>query len=261
MNHVNILAIGAHPDDIELGCGGLLVKAAKNGHNVYMYTLTRGEASGDPHRRTNELINSAKVIGAKKLWIDNFPDTHLSVSSDLINHIERIILKTGADLVLTHSMCDIHHDHRASATATVEAGRFASNILSYEIPLTRDFKPQVFHDISDVINEKICLVRLFKSQRDKVYLHSNAIIGLASYRALQSRMNSTAENMEIEEVKHVEAFEVLKISLDSSLKLAHVNSIVSSEEKMGHKPLTEDLMEIMPQLEIANSTHEQTIIK
>lgn len=125
MNHVNILAIGAHPDDIELGCGGLLVKAGKNGHNVYMYTLTRGEASGDPHHRTNELINSAKVIG------------------DLINHIERIILKTGADLVLTHSMHDIHHDHRASATATVEAGRFASNILSYEIPLTKDFKPQV----------------------------------------------------------------------------------------------------------------------
>jgi len=40
------VAIGAHPDDIELGCGGLVLKAVRNGHNVYMYTLTRESASG-----------------------------------------------------------------------------------------------------------------------------------------------------------------------------------------------------------------------
>jgi LmbE family N-acetylglucosaminyl deacetylase len=45
---MNILAIGAHPDDIELGCGGLLLKAVRQGHSVWMYTLTRGAASGDP---------------------------------------------------------------------------------------------------------------------------------------------------------------------------------------------------------------------
>ncbi|HET7337378.1 MAG TPA: PIG-L family deacetylase, partial [Candidatus Nitrosotalea sp.] len=43
---MNILAIGAHPDDIELGCGGLLIKSARQGHNVFMYSLTRGGAGG-----------------------------------------------------------------------------------------------------------------------------------------------------------------------------------------------------------------------
>ena len=145
-----------------------------------MYTITRGGASGDPIQRTQELIQSSKFIGAKALWIDDFEDTHLSVNGDLISNIESFVNRSGADLVLTHSLNDTHHDHRAVASATSEAGRFVPNIISYEIPLTRDFKPQVFHDISDVIDEKIKLIQIFKSQRDKVYLHANAIKGLAA---------------------------------------------------------------------------------
>ena len=81
---MNILAIGAHPDDIELGCGGLLIKCASQGHSVNMYAVTRGSASGDPVQRTRELQESAKFIGASNLWIDNFEDTKLSVNDDLI---------------------------------------------------------------------------------------------------------------------------------------------------------------------------------
>ena len=95
---MKILAIGAHPDDIELGCGGLLLRAARQGHSVFMYTLTRGGASGDPEQRTKELLQSAKFIGAKKVWIDNFEDTKLSLNSELINHIE-FFLSTGRTLI------------------------------------------------------------------------------------------------------------------------------------------------------------------
>src|ERR1044071_9504007 len=116
---MNILAIGAHPDDIELGCGGLLIKAARQGHNVSMYTLTRGAASGDPVQRTKELMQSAKFIGAKKLWIDNFEDTRLnSNTAELINHIEFFINKANPDLIITHSLGDVHHDHKAIAAST-----------------------------------------------------------------------------------------------------------------------------------------------
>jgi LmbE family N-acetylglucosaminyl deacetylase len=107
-----------------------------------MYTITRGGASGDPIQRTQELIQSSKFIGAKALWIDDFEDTHLSVNGDLISNIESFVNRSGADLVLTHSLNDTHHDHRAVASANSEAGRFVPNIISYEIPLTRDFKPQ-----------------------------------------------------------------------------------------------------------------------
>jgi LmbE family N-acetylglucosaminyl deacetylase len=209
---VNILAIGAHPDDIELGCGGLLIKAARQGHGVFMYTLTRGAASGDPQQRAKELMQSAKFIGAKALWIDNFEDTKLNVNtSELINHIEFFINKADPDLILTHSLGDYHHDHRAIAASTLEAGRFIPNIMSYEIPLTKDFKPQVFYDISDVVDDKVELIKIFWSQQTKLYLKANAIKGLAEYRALQSRLNTS--------INHVEAFEVLKMCFGKEFKL------------------------------------------
>jgi LmbE family N-acetylglucosaminyl deacetylase len=154
-----------------------------------MYTLTRGSASGDPKERTKVLIQSSKIIGADGLWIDNFEDTHLSNSHDLINHIEFIIRKIQADIVITHSLNDTHHDHRAVAASTIEAGRNVPNIMAYEIPLTKNFKPQIFYDITDVIEEKVELLKLFKSQNDKLYLKSNALKGLAGYRALRRRLN------------------------------------------------------------------------
>jgi LmbE family N-acetylglucosaminyl deacetylase len=208
---MNILAIGAHPDDIELGCGGLLIKAARQGHNVFMYSLTRGGASGDPSQRADELKRSARFIGAKHLWIDNFEDSKLSVTNDLINHIEFFINKAKPDLILTHSHGDVHHDHRAIALSTVEAARFNSNVLSYEIPLTKTFEPKVFFDISDVVHEKVELIEIFWSQQSKLYLKANGIKGLAEYRALQSRLNTG--------VKYVEAFEVLKLCFDKEFKL------------------------------------------
>ena len=52
---MNILAIGAHPDDIEIGCGGMLIKAVRNGHSVYLYNITQGEKAGDPQQRAAEL--------------------------------------------------------------------------------------------------------------------------------------------------------------------------------------------------------------
>lgn len=211
---MNILAIGAHPDDIELGCGGTLLKASRQGHSVFMYTLTRGAASGDPEQRTKELMKSAKFIGAKRLWIDNFEDTKLSISSDLINHIEFFINKADPDIVMTHSIGDTHHDHRAIAASTIEAGRLIPNILAYEIPVTRDFKPQVYYDISDVIDDKIELINIFWSQRTKMFLKSNAIKGLAEYRALQSRLNT--------HVTCVEAFEVQKLCFSKEFRLLKV---------------------------------------
>jgi len=211
---MNILAIGAHPDDIELGCGGTLLKASRQGHNIFMYTLTRGAASGDPEQRTGELMKSAKFIGAKRLWIDNFEDTKLSLSSDLINHIEFFINKADPDIVITHSLGDTHHDHRAIAASTVEAGRFTPNILAYEIPVTRDFHPQVYYDISDVIDDKIELINIFWSQRTKMFTKSNAIKGIAEYRALQSRLNT--------QVTCVEAFEVQKMCFTKEFKLLKV---------------------------------------
>ena len=211
---MNILAIGAHPDDIELGCGGMLVRAARSGHQVYMCTVTRGAASGDPNERTQELFKSAKFMGAKGVTIGDFQDTKLTVDNELINFLESCINKADPDIILTHFHGDIHHDHRAVSTATQEAARFNSNVLAYEIPLTRNFEPKVYYDISDVIDDKIELIRIYWSQRSKLYTKANAIKSLAEFRALQSRLNTS--------INYVEAFDVLKLCLDKEFKLQKV---------------------------------------
>lgn len=180
---------------------------------MHIYTLTRGGASGDAAERAEESRESARFIGAR-LWLDDFPDTGLTGGSELIGHIESRIDSVHPDLILTHHLRDSHHDHRAVATATLEAGRFDANILQYEIPLTRDFEPKVFFDISDVIDDKEALINIFRSQQKKLYLGSNAIRGLAEYRALQSRLNTS--------INYVEAFDAAKLCLSPEFALRKV---------------------------------------
>jgi len=211
---MNILAIGAHPDDIELGCGGLMLKAARSGHNIFMMVLTKGSASGDPEERAAEVMQAARFVGAKGVRIGNFVDSTLTVGPMLINFIEEYMDQVSPDLILTHSAGDVHHDHRAVAAATVEAGRFYSNILSYEIPLTKNFDPKVFFDVTDVIDDKVRLLKIFWSQETKLYLKANSVKSLAEFRAFQSRLASS--------VCQAEAYEVVKMCLDKEFRLMKI---------------------------------------
>jgi LmbE family N-acetylglucosaminyl deacetylase len=202
---MNILAIGAHPDDIEIGCGGLLLKAVKAGHNVYMYTLTRGSVTADPERRVREQLESARIIGAT-VWIDGLEDSKLSLNAELINRIETAMRTFNADIVYTHALGDTHHDHRAIAQATLEAGRYVPNILSYEIPVTKEFNPTLYCDISETIEDKVALLNIFSSQSNNICLRANGVKGLAQYRALQNRLLDQS-------ITSVESFEVQKLGI------------------------------------------------
>jgi len=75
---MNILAIGAHPDDIEVGCGGTLAKYSEKGHNVYLYIATDGGAGGDGKTRIREQQSSAKILGVKELYWGGYSDTQIS---------------------------------------------------------------------------------------------------------------------------------------------------------------------------------------
>lgn len=243
---MNILCIGAHPDDIELGCGGTLLKAARDGHRIFMYILTRGGASGDPIQRTRELMASANYVGAERLWVDSFEDSKMSVSSKLINHLEYFIHKANPEIIFTHPLDDYHHDHRAIAEATLEASRFAQNVLAYEIPITKKFTPHVYYDISDVLEEKVELIKVFQSQRNKLFTRTNAIKGLAEYRAFQNRLNGS--------FNAVESFEVLKMCLGKDFQIT----------KLPQPPLSETVVQDMDLTEIfeyeANTIHRRAEI-
>src|SRR6185312_4542445 len=153
----------------------------------------------------------AKYIGAKALWIDNYEDTAVYLTKELINSIEFFIRKTQADIIYTHPLKDNHHDHRAVSKATIEAARFAPNILAYENPSTRNFFHVLFSDISDVIFEKIILIELYGSQKSKLFLSSNSVKGLAKYLAFQTRLDPN--------LTHMEAFEVMKMMINTDFVL------------------------------------------
>ena len=80
--------------------------------------------------------------------------------------------------------------------------------------MTKNFSPQLYFDISDVIDKRVRLVEIFWSQQSKLYLKANANKGLAEYRPLQCRLNTSTN--------HVEAFKVLKICLNKDMALAQV---------------------------------------
>src|SRR5580698_4453205 len=89
----NILAFGAHPDDIELGCAGTLRKHVKEGSNVYLCVLSEGQEAGDPKIRIKEQKEAVRRLGAKELIWGGWPDTKFEVSKESINFVESVVAK------------------------------------------------------------------------------------------------------------------------------------------------------------------------
>lgn len=214
---MRILAVGAHPDDVELGCGATLALFKKKGHGIYILALTKGEASGDPNARVKECKRSAKVLGADELFFGNLRDTRITDGIETIMEIENIISRVKPDIVISHSQKDVHQDHRNTALAVLSAARNSKIVLLYESPAAlRDFCPQVFVDVDTTFNIKLQALKAFGSQASKVYFKgngnhdesrkfpyvSNAIEGLARFRGFQAG------------VTLAEAFEVGKFLLE-----------------------------------------------
>jgi hypothetical protein len=110
------------------------------------------------------------------------------------------------------------------AEASIEAGRNVSNILSYEMPLTKGFDPHIYYNISDSMDAKLELLSLFQSQSHKMFLESKAIRGLAQYRALQSRLGS--------DVSYVESFQIVKVALDGNFAFMNNASRIDAKEHL-----------------------------
>ncbi|MBI5039413.1 MAG: tetratricopeptide repeat protein [Nitrospirae bacterium] len=184
-----LLAVGAHPDDIELGCGGILMKARDTGAKVYGLTLTQGEKgtmAGRNGKRTEELIRAAKFMELDGFWVMDLQDTGLRDDIPRMKDIiEEKIRETRATMVLTHTGMDIHSDHQAVFEATKEAARDAS-ILTYEdVSTPKEFVPNYYVDITGYIEDKMRLITFHKTQEEKTYMDPEVIKGRAAHRGLQ----------------------------------------------------------------------------
>jgi len=186
---MNVLAIGAHPDDVELGCGGTLAQHRAAGDDVAILVMTVGERG--PQLLTTRMAEqreAADVLGATLYW-GGFPDCDVNAGSKTVELIERVIGEVRPDVVYTHAPEDSHQDHRAVAQASLSACRRVPRVCFYEGPTTLGFEPALFVDISGAMETKLAALRAHTSQVLKNGLVDlEAIEALARYRGFQGRI-------------------------------------------------------------------------
>ncbi len=191
---MNILAIGAHPDDVEFGCGGTLMKYALKGHDISLYVVTDGGRGGDPAERRKEQEEAGKLLGAQQLFWGGYQDTELPLDRDLIQKVEGILHLVTPDLIFVHFGDDTHQDHRHLSTSVVTASRYTRNVLFYEGPTTVNFTPSVFVDIDAVLDRKLAALDAHASQVVKTGVEGLSILDLARaaahFRGIQGKVRN-----------------------------------------------------------------------
>lgn len=179
-----VLAIGAHPDDVEIGVGGILLNHVRDGDEVTILTLTGGEAGGEPGVRAKEAERAAAMIGARLIQ-DDLPDTTISVTDGgrTIGAIAEIVEAVEPDTVYTHTVLDVHQDHRNVHRATLVAARAVPRIFGYQAPSTTvAFQPNRFVAIDDVMERKLDVLATYASQSEtRTYLAPDLIRATARY--------------------------------------------------------------------------------
>ena len=202
-----ILAVGAHPDDIELGCGGTIKTAAQMGKHVVAVFMSKGEQSGNPEIRPKESIEALSLLGVKEVYFGDFPDTEIPCSRQAIDFLEAFFAANKPQTVLTHTVNDIHQDHRQIGWISMSAFRNAPRILAYETPrVTPAFAPTYFIDITNSVNDKWAALKCHLSQKTKRYITYESMVNLASFRGSQVSLPA-AEAFEV--VRYVEKSNLL----------------------------------------------------
>jgi LmbE family N-acetylglucosaminyl deacetylase len=201
---VNVLAVGAHPDDVELGCGATLARHAHRGDKITILVMTDGGLGCiDGMSRRSEQLEAAALLGAELRW-GGYADGAVPDGPDAVRVIDEAIAASGADVLYTHTSDDTHQDHRATATASLAAGRRLTTILQYETPSTRHFDPALYVDVQETIEDKLAILRTHMSQVLRGGpVDLEAIEAQARFRGSQGR------------IRFAEAFVPVRVSWDA----------------------------------------------
>lgn len=168
-NLMNILAIGAHPDDIEIGCAGTLLKYAQAGHQVYLLVMTPGGEAGNPDTRRQEQEAAAQLMGAREVFWGGLEDTRIQPCKETISLIEAVIQRIHPDEIYVNYPDDSHQDHRNLAQCVISATRYIKRVLFYQDYTAQNFEPDIFVDIKEVLEDKINVLSCHHSQVSRDY--------------------------------------------------------------------------------------------
>ncbi|HDK26765.1 MAG TPA: bacillithiol biosynthesis deacetylase BshB1 [Candidatus Atribacteria bacterium] len=178
---LNILAVGPHPDDVELGMGGSILKFTETGHRVTIVDLTDGEPTlrGNPEIRKKESVKASRILGIEERITLDFPNRYLQDEIEARQELAEIIRKTQPDILFAPYWIDAHPDH-ISASKICEAARFYGKFVKTEMKgkplyvkkiyyyisshLRQNIKPSFIMDISKFVEMKIEVIRCYESQ-------------------------------------------------------------------------------------------------
>jgi LmbE family N-acetylglucosaminyl deacetylase len=184
----SILAIGAHPDDIELGCGGTLAKHAQEGARVEAVVFSKGRrGSLSDKDRALETETALRLLGASQITVYDFEDTQLwRFVTEMIEVLDRHIAAGKPDRVYTMFQHDRHQDHRAVYEASAIACRRVPQLLGYETPSSYpNFAPTVFETIEGQLETKVRALMTHQSQGERLYMQEEKIRSAAHFRGVQ----------------------------------------------------------------------------
>jgi len=179
MSGKNVLAVGAHADDVEIGCGGTIALHAIRGDNVIIlimaessYTSYDGKVLRTKEEAEIEVRNAAKVLGVRNVINLGFKNKEVPYSVESIEAINEIIDRYNINLIYTHWYHDTHQDHKRTTQSVLAAGRYVKNILMYEpeYPAGRSylgFRNQYYVDITPTFHIKMEALKQHKSQVKK----------------------------------------------------------------------------------------------
>jgi len=178
MIKTDVLAFGPHPDDVEMGCGGLLIKLKKIGYKTGIIDLTRGELSsnGDIETRTRETRAASEVLGLDVRENLNLQDGNIINDIESRNRIIEMLRKYQPKMVLFPYYKDRHPDHE-NAHKLIKDSVFISGLIRYQTSmdffrpdivlnymLHFEFTPSFIVDIADELEKKVEAVTAYKSQ-------------------------------------------------------------------------------------------------
>ncbi len=200
-NRQSVLAIVAHPDDVEIGAAGSVLAHRSMGNEVSILTLSRGARGGTETTRVSESAMAARVLGAT-LYHDDLQDTNISESDPTISVISRVVESVRPTVIYTHSFHDVHQDHRNTYRAAMVAARDIGRVYCFQSPsATVDFRPTRFVNIDEHLERKLRAIDAFASQVEvRAYLEPDLIQSTARY---WSRFGGG---------RYAEAFEVVRES-------------------------------------------------
>lgn len=187
---MNILGIGSHYDDLELGCSGTLIKHVQAGDRVTMLVITdsayrnpKGEQIRDADVAREEGEKAAAVIGGELICLE-YPTLEVPFNDELTKSILGVIEEREIDTVYSHWTGDLHRDHQYAARSAMMAGRHVPRYLMYRSNYynsDQTFRGNFYSDVTDVMHLKMDVIRAHVSELERVrrtwltfFMHQNA---------------------------------------------------------------------------------------